>query len=201
MRTETKADAAPSLHQIMNDIAGRLDAIDPVQENRLTREPISELEAFITLDPLLAHLNKQYQDIKQNRNCTQSDAFSALNEVAEEQEDSAWCAMQTRYLELRQDGMLMRKARQIMREGLVREELEAREQEEADAVKAEKERKKETKAFEENIRLVVRKEKDENKNANVLEWLLLFWWMGLLNDKPHNLPGIGRSPVRSPLYA
>ena len=126
--------AQKSLHQIMNEIAGRVDALQSDQEiahlqpterqqsqlrgDSKNADPLSEIEAFIQIDSLLAQLHKQYieakmQRIELNAANGQSDPMA---EIAMDMEDSAYCAFQTRYIELRQMRDLMAKAQRLMRE-------------------------------------------------------------------------------------
>lgn len=104
-----------SLQDIMNDVSARLDGA------LLLPPPVpvlTELQAFLTFDPLLASLHKEYLDAKDNRAKAVKDfgADDAMTEMAMLVEDSAWCAMQTRYMELRADRALMAKAQDLMEE-------------------------------------------------------------------------------------
>lgn len=107
-----------SLRQIMNDMVTRLDTIRPDDPKKRAPEPLSELEAFIRMDDLLASLNKQYLEAKAQRKelVALNGAEDAMAEIAMDMEDSAWCAMQTRYLELRIKRELMERAQRMMRQ-------------------------------------------------------------------------------------
>ncbi len=111
-----------SLNQIMNEMAGRLDGLcDEVCSRRSQEdspEALSEQEAFIRMDSLLASLNKQYLEAKQQRKelVALNGTDDAMAEVALDMEDSAWCAMQTRYIELREERELMVQAQRMMRD-------------------------------------------------------------------------------------
>jgi hypothetical protein len=109
---------ASSLQDIMNDIAGgNPDAIkSQLNKAAPASKKMDELEAFIAIDPLLANLNKDYLEAKNHHKAliAQFGANDPMVEVALDMEDSAWCAMQTRYLELRDQRELMAKAQQIM---------------------------------------------------------------------------------------
>lgn len=127
-----------SLHQIMNEIVGRIDSLQPGEEfaslkpesakikpkGKAYKDPLSELEAFAKLDDLLAHLQKQYLDAKAERQqaVEEHGPDSAMAEMAMDLQDSAWCALQTRHVELRQVRDMMDKAQRLMRES--REEAE-----------------------------------------------------------------------------
>jgi len=128
--------AEKSLHQIMNEIVGRIETLTPGEQfaslkpdsarpkAKSYKDPLSELEAFAKLDDLLAHLQKQYLDAKQH--CKQAveehGADSAMAEMAMDMQDSAWCMLQTRHVELRQVRDMMDKAQRLMRDS--REEKE-----------------------------------------------------------------------------
>lgn len=116
-----------SLQDAMRAVDQRLDAINTAQpdDKRLpARKGMSELEAFITLDPLLAQLHRDYLDLKQN--CKKAVACDGkrgpMGEVAAEMQDSAWCAMEVRHMELREDRQLMRRAQYLMQHGEPQEE-------------------------------------------------------------------------------
>lgn len=51
-----------------------------------------------------------------------------MAEMAAEAEDSAWCRMQTRYLELRSERQLMARAQRLMREEELKDAKEKREE-------------------------------------------------------------------------
>jgi hypothetical protein len=135
------------LHQIMNDIAGRLDAICPAHEmasssplsptkkkKRAPLEPLGEMEAFMQLDPLLADLQRQYIDAKLQRQelCKAHGDKDPMSEIAMDMEDSAWCAAQTRYIELRQIRDMMAKVQRLMHERDEEIALEKRKEQEKD---------------------------------------------------------------------
>ena len=113
---------------------GRLDAIRPAHHD-CAPESLTELEAFIRMDQVLASLNKQYLEAKAHRKelVALNGADDAMAEVAMDMEDSAWCAMQTRYLELREDRDLMMQAQRLMRQAdeRVEEKREKEKQKEA----------------------------------------------------------------------
>jgi Asp-tRNA(Asn)/Glu-tRNA(Gln) amidotransferase A subunit family amidase len=113
---------ASSLQDIMNDIAGQkpdafANACQKTSQKKMAAKPLDELHAFMRLDPLLADLHKQYMDAKDN--CAElvreHGADDVMVDVAMDMEDSAWCAMQTRYLEVRAKRDLMEKAQHLMR--------------------------------------------------------------------------------------
>ncbi len=127
-----------SLHQIMNEIAARIDVLEPIhasgqddlghfkptakqqQSLRGNKDPLSEIDAFMQMDDLLAHLHKEYLEAKIHRQqlLAQNGKGDPMAEIAMDMEDSAYCAFQTRYIELRQIGELMAKVQRLMRESM-----------------------------------------------------------------------------------
>ncbi len=106
---------AASLQSILNDVSKRLDAFQE-EEAPVTQDLMSELDVFARLDPLLGDLQKQYRNAQLTRR-QQEKQFghdSAMADVALEAQDSAWCAMQTRYMEVRKDRSLMHKVQSIL---------------------------------------------------------------------------------------
>ncbi len=96
-------------------------------ERRQSLRALSELDAFILLDDTLDSLNKQYLDAKVQRKelVALYGDDDAMASVAIDMEDSAWCAMQTRYIELRAERKIMAQAQAMMR----RRERDMQEQE------------------------------------------------------------------------
>lgn len=117
-----------SLQDVMNKVARQLDAMHS-QRAATPRNILSELEIFASLDPLLGDLQRQYKDARYIRR-TQEQMFGAddpMGDVARDAEDSAWCAMQTRYMEVRGDRDMMRDVQAIQHEQRA-EERRAREE-------------------------------------------------------------------------
>jgi hypothetical protein len=114
----------------MNDMAQRLDMLNEQHADIGGAEPLSELEAFAQLDPTLAGLNKEYLEAKDYRQelVRLNGADDPMAEVAADMEDSNWCAMQTRYLELRERREMMAQAQRLMRasEEKIEKEIEER---------------------------------------------------------------------------
>lgn len=153
-----------SLHQIMNSMAQGLGGIAaPAPKNVPPAAPLSELEAFIQMDSLLCSLNKDYLDAKAQR--IELVALygneDAMVEVVRDMEDSAWCAMQTRYIEVRSERELMERAQMLMRRALEKVEME-------------KEREKAYEAQQLAYYLqTIQRAKEKNKNPNIFEWIIL----------------------------
>lgn len=147
----------------MNDMVQRLDAIRPADVKKRAPTALSELEAFIQTDDLLADLNKQYLEAKRERKelVALNGADDAMTEVALDMEDSAWCAMQTRYLELRQDRELMAKVQRMMRQS--EEEIEYE-------VKRDKERNLKQFIY---YTQALNRMKEKNKTPRIFEWAIL----------------------------
>lgn len=106
--------AALSLTDVINDLAaGRMQALTAPPEP--ARAP-GELAVFIDLDPVLATLNQQYLYARRNHATArkQHGSDSPMADIAADMEDSAWCAMQTRLMELRAQGDMMRRVQKIM---------------------------------------------------------------------------------------
>ena len=122
-----------SLQDIMRDVSARLDgamAVAPVFSAG------DELQAFMAQDPLLASLHKQYLDAKDMRRKSEKDygKDDPMTEMALLVEDSAWCAMQTRYMELRDDRILMAKAQETMEEERIMANLKREEENKREAL-------------------------------------------------------------------
>lgn len=125
---------------------------------------IGEFEAFSALDPLLADLQKQYLDAKAQRvqAVREFGADDAMSDMAAWAEDSAWCAVQTRYMELRSDRALMREAQAMMRES-----------EEEERAAMEKAREKESLKNVLYLQMTARMH-EARKNDNFGWWALLY---------------------------
>ena len=113
-----------SIQDVMRDVAAHVEAAPAPQPKLSKKQSLTELDAFVLMDPLLADLQKDFLDTKARyeeliRKNGQDDPMA---QVAADMQDSAWCAMQTRYLELREQRILMRKAQRLMREHDLEEE-------------------------------------------------------------------------------
>lgn len=172
-----------SLMAVMNEMAAG-DAYPRQQSYQSLCKPeaaLSELDAFCQLDSLLAALSRQYRQAKQDHAaaCAEHGPDSFLSEIAADMEDSAWCAMQTRLYELRQDGAMMRDVQAMMRENL-REEVEAKEAEQR------------REAVDFFYRMQTAKMlKERQKQPVIFEWLMFF----MLLEKSNPNWG-GAEPVR-----
>lgn len=142
-----------TLQEIMNDVSSLLGAAssspsqtqkqagrnsnDNRARNAAPREALSELAAFCRLDPLMAELHKQYIDAKilRAQATCEYGADDGMSDMARINEDSAWCAMQTRYMELRSDRALMAQAQEMVREDEYDVALQKRLEEEREALK------------------------------------------------------------------
>lgn len=102
-----------SLQEVMNSIV----AHEIVLPKPVIAPVENELEAFIALDPLLANLSKDYKTARSQRKDLQTmfGKDDPMVDVALDMEDSAWCAMQARYLELRKETETMRQAQALIR--------------------------------------------------------------------------------------
>lgn len=124
-----------NLHQVLNEVSLQLDRGVPVSA---PPKALDELQAFVLLDPLLAGLHKQYQDARQHRlqSVKEYGKGDGMTDMASILEDSAWCAMQTRYMEVRANRSLMAKAQKIMEETRLDEERAKKEEKEREARQA-----------------------------------------------------------------
>jgi hypothetical protein len=106
-----------SLQMIMNDVAAVVSAGDIFKSCKQTIGTLDEFGAFLMLDALLADLQKQYLDAKSNhaKAVKEYGPGEPMTDMAAWMEDSAWCAVQTRYMELRADRVLMAKAQTMVR--------------------------------------------------------------------------------------
>lgn len=122
--------AEKSLYEIMNDMALGFEAgLETLAVHHAkVAQPLSEFDAFLELDHMLVALNKEYLEAKaQHKELVKIyGCDDAMAEVAADMEDSAWCAMQTRYLEVRAERKLMAAAQQMMRDA-EQEYIEAQE--------------------------------------------------------------------------
>lgn len=161
----------------MNDMVTRLDAICADDPKKRGHAPLTEMEAFIHIDGLLAGLNKQYMEAKNTRQELASTFGNddAVTEVALDMEDSAWCAMQTRYLELRDQRELMARAQRLM--AGAQEAVE-------DEIKREKNKEVSKYVYWTKI---LNQLKEVNKTPHIYEWiiLLMMFKMPTANQAPH----------------
>lgn len=156
-----------SLSDVINEMAaGRIKAATlspraPANQSA-PAEPLDELGAFMQMDDLLAHLNKRYLQARRQHTAARREhgADSPMADIALDLEDSAWCAMQTRYMELRADGALMRCAQRMMRES---EEDFARE------AQAEKDRR----ALAFFNRMELARQLERNKTPHIFEFIFV----------------------------
>jgi hypothetical protein len=109
------------LQAIMNAVSERLDAC-PADR---AKPPLSEFDAFLTFDETLQSLNKQYLDAKdQRRQAVREFGAGGMTDMAAILEDSAWCAVQTRYMELRDNRVALNRAQEIMNDARAKERRE-----------------------------------------------------------------------------
>jgi hypothetical protein len=112
--------AEGSLNDIMNQMAEGLDpsAFSVFESERDQVNELTEFDAFLGLDETLKTLNKEYLDAKSQHDylIKTFGPDDPMAEIAEDVMDSTWCAMQARYLEMREKRSVMEKAQYIMRE-------------------------------------------------------------------------------------
>jgi len=161
-----------SLQDAMMAVTQRMETLRaPEPEN--VRNSMSELEAFIRLDPLLADLHKEFLDTKHNRKklMAENGCDDPMASVAADLEDSAWCRMQTRYLELRDQRVLMRRAQRLMRE------------EEVQAAKAKQESEKARRGEIYYMVMLMEQERVRRGLPGLLEWFVFMIWVEHLNQR------------------
>lgn len=159
-----------SLSDVMTAVNAALDDAKPFKKQRKSVSPkMDELAAFCQLDPLLARLQKEFRNHKAEtaQARAQFGADSPLVEIAADAEDSAWCAMQTRLLELRAERELMRRAQEMI---LNSERAEERALEKAEAQRVQQ--------LADQMRMIASVSADQksqkNKEANFLDLLLIY---------------------------
>jgi hypothetical protein len=114
-----------SLSDIMNQMVTRLEDIQAT--DKPFAHALTEIEAFTKLDDTLESLNKQYLDARLQRKelVALYGGDDAMVEIAIDMEDSAYCALQTRYIEVRQNRDMMVKAQRLMRDAEEEMKIEA----------------------------------------------------------------------------
>jgi hypothetical protein len=165
-----------SLFDVMNDVAASFEkGAGPASFAR--REPMSEMQAF---DPLLADLHKKHADARAIRLQAEKEfgSHDGMTEMAMMTEDSAWCALQTRYLELRADRGLMERVQKAMA-------ADRADEERLTAIEKDKEQ-KERMAF---IQLFARMRPKKSDDADLLFWLMILFC------KNERFPWFGPVPV------
>lgn len=154
-----------SLLDIMNEVSARLDRA-PLKQPVVAyhQEGLDELQAMMALDPLLADLHKQYLDAKSSRLQARKEygANDGMTELAAMMEDSAWCSMQTRYMEVRADRKLREQANSMVEESRLEAEEHAR-----------KKRERETWDYVQAIQTMVRMREEDRRSA-------AGWWIILM---------------------
>lgn len=171
----------PTLSDVLNDLAGGRVALlvrDMAPEARR-----SETDLFSDMDGVLASLDRQYRYAREQHKAARREygADSPMADIAADMEDSAWCAMQTRLMELRADGEMMQAVQKQQIE-------EARVAEEA------RQRAKDKKALDffnrmEALRLV----KKNKTSAGIYEWLAFVIILHQIFRLP--FPAMGVQPV------
>ncbi len=155
---------ADNLHEIMNDVSAHLDRATP-SFMPAKHQVLGELEAFLMLDPLLADLHKQFLDAKHNRQQAAKEygKGDGMTDMAAILEDSAWCAMQTRYMEIRSNRRQMANAQKLINDSIAEEKRLEKIEREKEALKA----------FEQMQMFARMKAPKENNNADL--WLLMLF--------------------------
>lgn len=149
----------------MEDVSKNLDTLMPLAP---TSHKLDELDAFARTDDVLASLQKQYLDAKALRLKSQKEygADDGMTGMAIDLEDSEWCAMQTRYMELRDNRITLARAQSVM-------------EEEARVQKIAAEKREQEKAL--NYFYAMERIKDIKENAKT-DYALLIWALLMLDS-------------------
>lgn len=93
------------LQSIIKDMAARLDRHRTDGDSHAHMSMLTEIEAYMAVDAVLARLYKEFADARGNRlrALEQQGEHSAFADIARDLEDSAQSAMETRMIELRED--------------------------------------------------------------------------------------------------
>ncbi len=174
----------PTLSDVLNDLAGGRIASRARAPAPATRR--TEADIFMDMDGVLESLDRQYRYAKQQHTAARLEhgADSPMVDIAADMEDSAWCAMQTRLMELRADGSMMRAVQKKMLE-------EAREEENA------RQALKDRKALDFFNRMeALRLFKRNNKSSSIYEWLAFVIIMHQIVRLPFPALGVQAMPQR-----
>lgn len=150
-----------TLSDVLNDLAGGRAAA--LAQNLVAASAVREEDFFIEADGIFASLNRHYLDARARHDDARREhgADSPMADIAADALDSAWCAMQTRLMELRANGGLMRAVQSKMREA-ARGEEQARQAE------------KDKRALDLFYRIeTARIIEERNKTPAIYEWLAL----------------------------
>lgn len=111
-----------SLQDLMRDMAKRMDALDDVT----CSDNNHEIDAYISLDPVLGDLHRQYLEAKANyKGLAQlRGKDDPMAEAAQDWLDSADCAVQTRMIELHQNLEIRKQAEGILKRNVADEQIE-----------------------------------------------------------------------------
>lgn len=152
------------LQDILNDVSAQLQSGKVV--GPAVKPALSELHAFILCDDLLASLHKEYLDAKENRLAAQKEFGSedGMTDMAMILEDSAWCAMQTRYMEARANRLMMKRAQSLMEDARKKQEKIKRAEEEKEALETLR-----------NLQTISRIRKAQDGQMVAL-WFLILWY-------------------------
>lgn len=148
-----------SLSDVLNDLAG--GQVAALADTLRRTDAVTELDLFLEQDALLSSLNNQYRFAREHHMAARKEhgRDSPMADIAADMEDSAWCAMQTRLMELRGNGALMRLVQKKLWEAEV-------------AALAARQALKEKKALDFFNRMeAARLAKERNKSTAIYEWL------------------------------
>ena len=106
-----------SINDILSKIDQRLDDLrmTDMSAPSVSLDPLSEVGLYITNDPLLADLYRQYLESQKHYIASiQTHGKDApMTEIASDMSESAFCAMETRLIELREEKELREKVMRV----------------------------------------------------------------------------------------
>lgn len=171
--------ASLSLSESLQHVISDVDVTAIVDERTYDRnDELDEINLYASFDPVLADLLKQYKDADGQASYLDS-TFSQddpMAEIAHDRKDSAWSAVQTRLIELRDDekfaGMVgMRLLRlEEERAGLIPQREYDKELEDAFLIKQRQDK-------------VIERRDQDNKDTDFLMFFLWIWLMRKWSEK------------------
>lgn len=155
------------LHDVMNEVCRQLDRAPVEKPCRPVCDSVAEIDIFIRFDPLLCDLQCQYKNARAHRRRHEKDfgKDDPMADIARDIEDSAWCAMQTRYMEVRADRALMQKVQSAQRS----------EREAAERKKSNEKRQDALMLFFQTE--ILSRMRQQAKSPAIFDWLLILWLM------------------------
>ncbi len=160
------------LQGIIRAMASRLD-MHQSAEAGAPSGTLSEVEAYMAVDPTLASLYKEFMDARRNRRraLEQQGSGSAMADIARDLEESAQSAMETRMIELRENTMKRMMAERMMAHAHIAEMNECR----SESAKWYAERQAQNFAEQKRDEAVMARHQHEGQDSFMM--LTMMWWM------------------------